>query len=270
MRDISELSHENWWSMRETRELPSGGAYSYIETGDPDKDALVLIHGFGNSSRVWKMIMEYLAADYHIVAVDLRGVGYSKVSDMFAYPIADRAKDVLELMDALGIGSFYVCGHSIGSIIAQAIAMQAPERVRKCVMVASFARMHTEAEEIRTMNEMFEHTGDSNARYSEAADYPDSQGFLYQMADRSKLPKQFFTSTWWGMTMTDHRCFLQFVRCPVLMIWGSEDVISELQREELRKGIPHGETVIYDGIGHEVPSREPLRLAVDIRKFCRE
>ena len=269
MRDIRELTHENWWDMREVKDLPSGGAYSYIETGDPVRDAMILIHGFGNSSRVWKMCMEALAADYHLVAVDLRGVGLSKVSEMFAYPIADQARDVLELMDALGIETAYVVGHSIGSIIAQAMAMQAPERVKRGVLIASFARMHSVPQEIAAMNAQFHSTGDSNNRYSEADSYPDSKGFLYQMQDRAKLSEQFFTSTWWGMTMTDHRCFLQFITSPMLMIWGSEDVISEAQRSELREGLPGCDTMIYEGLGHEVPSRAPLRLAEDIHAFCR-
>ena len=256
MRNIKELTHANWWDMREVRDLPSGGAYSYMETGNPDKDAMILIHGFGNSSRVWKMCMEFLADEYHLVAVDLRGVGQSKVSDMFAYPIANQARDVLELMDALGIDSAYIVGHSIGSIIAQAIAMQAPERVKKGVLVASFARMHSKPAEIKAMYEQFNSTGDSNKRYSEADTYPDKEEFIYQMDDRAKQPKQFFTSTWWGMTMTDHRCFLQFIQSPMLMIWGSEDVISEAQRSELREGLPGCDVKIYEGIGHEVPSQD--------------
>lgn len=87
--------------------------------------ALLLIHGLGGSRRVWEPVLERLGGEVDARAVDLRG-GAS---------MADEAAALEPLLDAGGAGPAVVAGHSMGGLVATALAERAPDRVRRLVLV---------------------------------------------------------------------------------------------------------------------------------------
>lgn len=92
--------------------------------------ALVLLHGWPESSYCWAAVAEHLPADLHLVAPDLRGLGDSpRTLDVAAYTKDELAADVLAVLDALGVESAAVVGHDWGGIVAQELALAAPQRV---------------------------------------------------------------------------------------------------------------------------------------------
>jgi pimeloyl-ACP methyl ester carboxylesterase len=88
--------------------------------------ALVLLHGFPQDWFEWRRLMPRLAERFTVIAVDLRGVGGS-AAPADGYAASDLAKDVHELVGALGIDRAHVVGHDIGGWVAYAFARLYPD-----------------------------------------------------------------------------------------------------------------------------------------------
>jgi len=113
-----------------------GESIHYVEQGEGD--AIVLIHGFPSSAQLtFGRLLPLLPPDRRVVAIDLVGLGWSDRGRLGAYDPAAQAPRVLKVMDALGIGDATVVGSSFGGSVAQHVALLAPERVSRLVLLAS-------------------------------------------------------------------------------------------------------------------------------------
>lgn len=102
-------------------------------------DGVLLIQGVGARAEVWRPQVQELAGQYDTVAFDNRGIGGSRILGG-ALDVATMADDALAIMDAAGIQRFHVVGHSMGGVIAQEVALRAPERVKSLALLCTFAR----------------------------------------------------------------------------------------------------------------------------------
>jgi pimeloyl-ACP methyl ester carboxylesterase len=94
--------------------------------GRTDDPALILIHGITDSRQMWHPLLPPLAEHHRVLTVDLRGHGESDCDDPFD-PVT-YAADVVETADALGVTDAIVVGHSLGGLVASALATIAPCR----------------------------------------------------------------------------------------------------------------------------------------------
>jgi pimeloyl-ACP methyl ester carboxylesterase len=97
-------------------------------------DPVVLLHGFGQSSQMWRPLMRELAMDHTVVAVDLRGAGQSDAPEE-GYTKSAMAGDVHELMRLLGYDKVSVVGHDIGMMVAYAYAVRFPSEVKRIALL---------------------------------------------------------------------------------------------------------------------------------------
>jgi len=115
-----------------------GATVHYQEFGDKTNPTLLLIHGYTASTYVWKTVAPMLADEnFHVVAVDLLGFGYSDKPAQFDYTIASQARMIERLMNRLGIGKATIVGSSYGGAIASTLALDSAERVEKLVLVGA-------------------------------------------------------------------------------------------------------------------------------------
>jgi pimeloyl-ACP methyl ester carboxylesterase len=131
--------------------LSTGIKMRYAETGDRGKNVLILIHGYTDTGRSFYPMMNSLNnlfPDLHIFAPDLRGHGATSM------PMGDRcpdapeecfsfsyfAEDIIAFMDQMQIRQAHVAGHSMGSAIAQELALSYPARIKSVVLIGSFAK----------------------------------------------------------------------------------------------------------------------------------
>ncbi|MCW5517957.1 alpha/beta fold hydrolase [Muriicola sp. Z0-33] len=110
----------------------NGYAFSTKISGDKQDIPVILLHGFPESSVIWKKLMSDLnTTGYYTIAPDQRGYSYKARPDEIAeYQIAHLAKDVIATADALGINKFHLIGHDWGSGVGWQIASDYPERLR--------------------------------------------------------------------------------------------------------------------------------------------
>jgi len=99
---------------------------------------VVLLHGFPDTSRLWRRQVEALAgAGYRAIAPDLRGRGRTdRPSAVGDYALRLMVEDVTGIMDALGIQRAHVVAHDWGAAVAWLTASLAPERVDRLVAIS--------------------------------------------------------------------------------------------------------------------------------------
>lgn len=136
--------------------LPTGISMAYVEAGDPQGEPTILLHGLTDTSRSFWPTIQHLAdlrPDLHIFALDQRGHGDSSMPDPEncraaperCFRPADFAADVLAFMDAKGVRRAHIVGHSMGSLVAQELALENPQRVGRLVLIATAARTRDHA-----------------------------------------------------------------------------------------------------------------------------
>ncbi len=97
-------------------------------------EPIVLIMGLGYPSDMWFRVIPSLAAHYRVLRLDNRGAGRTGDVPGAPYTVETMAGDVLAVLDAAGETSAHVVGVSMGGLIAQELAITAPERVRSLVL----------------------------------------------------------------------------------------------------------------------------------------
>jgi pimeloyl-ACP methyl ester carboxylesterase len=99
--------------------------------------AIVLLHGYAQTSHMWLPLMPLLAKSHTVIAPDLRGAGGSERTPG-GYDKKTLAKDVRNLVRGLGYEDAQVVGHDIGLMVAYAYAAQYPKEVSKVVLLDAF------------------------------------------------------------------------------------------------------------------------------------
>ena len=114
----------------------NGVRHHYVSKGEGPP--IVLLHGLGGSLHIWYGVIENLALHHHVVALDLRGHGRSEGQ---GGPLSIRqwADDVDALLTALELPAVTLVGHSLGSLVAQQLAVARPEAVDNLVLLGGIS-----------------------------------------------------------------------------------------------------------------------------------
>jgi pimeloyl-ACP methyl ester carboxylesterase len=107
--------------------------YSYERAVDPTGSPLLLLHGFGGSIGHWRNNIPFLAAHHSVYALDLLGFGQSQKA-IANYSVALWLEQVYDFWRTFIQRPVVLVGHSIGSMVALALAAKYPEMVRGLVM----------------------------------------------------------------------------------------------------------------------------------------
>jgi 3-oxoadipate enol-lactonase len=241
--------------------------------------AVVLSHGFLMDASMFDAQVAALAPEYRVITPDARGHGDTTAPGPFSY--WDLARDVLALLDHLGIGRAVLGGVSQGGFLSLRAALLAPERVRGLILIDSQAG--TEAEANRQGYEQLHQTwldqgpgpvqeivaaiilgpGQWDGWYAKwAAQYaqwaPDNLGQL-NWPFRCLMDRDDITGR------------LGEISCPALIVHGSDDAAIPLARaEETRAGLagPAALTLI-DGASHASNVTHPGAVNAEIVNFLR-
>lgn len=122
--------------------MPSGALRLWTErVGDPDHPPLLLIMGAAAQaiSCPDALVTRLVERGVQVIRFDHRDTGRSSVVDFDAQPytIADLAGDCLAVLDGYGLASAHVAGASMGGVLAQRLAVHAPDRVQSLTVITS-------------------------------------------------------------------------------------------------------------------------------------
>ncbi|MBA4394937.1 MAG: 3-oxoadipate enol-lactonase [Desulfobacca sp.] len=107
-------------------------------TGKEGAPVVMLSHSLGSNLAMWNPQRATLEPHYQVLAYDMRGHGASDVSEG-AYTLEQLADDAVGLLDALHINRVHFVGLSIGGMIAQAMALNHPDRLRTLTLCSTSA-----------------------------------------------------------------------------------------------------------------------------------
>jgi haloacetate dehalogenase len=129
-----------WFEGFEQAQFHLAGAHIFARFGGTQgKPALLLLHGFPQTHAMWHRVARELASDFFLVMPDLRGYGdsYKPMGQPDHANASKRAmaQDMAELMTALGLTQFLLCGHDRGGRVAHRLAVDHPNRVRKLCVI---------------------------------------------------------------------------------------------------------------------------------------
>ena len=115
-------------------------SYTVRGAGPP----VLLIQGVGVQGDAWMPQIDDLAADFTCVTFDNRGMGRSQPAAV-AITVEQMARDALAILDAAGLASAHVVGHSLGGVVALQLAITARDRVRSLALLCTFSGGKTAA-----------------------------------------------------------------------------------------------------------------------------
>jgi pimeloyl-ACP methyl ester carboxylesterase len=113
-----------------------GVSLNYLTAGDGP--AVILLHGYAQTSRMWRPLVAKLALKFTVIAPDLPGIGDSSIPADQGISMITAAKQIHELVRSLKIEKARVVGHDIGLMVAYAYAAQFPGETEKLAVMDAF------------------------------------------------------------------------------------------------------------------------------------
>jgi pimeloyl-ACP methyl ester carboxylesterase len=250
--------------------LPTGVTMRYLDIGPHGGPVTVLLHGFGDSVQSWSLVVPQLRRMMpweRFLVPDLRGQGdttqppAARCADQpdSCFRPVDYANDVLALMDAEHVARATLVGHSVGTLVAQEIALDHPDRVNRLVLIATAADgQQPLVEAVQSEVVQGEWQSDFTAAgyawpsgvygLTPGVAVPDFDEFiddefevsavappslLAQLQAGAKLVQ---VGTWIGtlddLVLTDNTLRLQRLGVPTLVLWGIQDDIFSRDTEQ--------------------------------------
>lgn len=243
--------------------INSNGTNIYFEergSGEP----LLLIMGITAPGAVWEKHVEDWEKSFRCILLDNRGVGKSD-KPAGPYTSLQMAEDCIAVLDHLGLESVRVVGVSMGSIIAQQLAVHFPKRVKAMVLMCPWARCDNTAKAI------FQHMMDCKARLKpeefsvyiqllifSKSSWDNEEFHTELIEDRKKAamdpnPQPLIGLEGQAAACINHAVLeqLESVTCPVFVLGGEEDIFTPVwMTKEVAGAIPNSKLHIYPKSGH--------------------
>jgi len=240
-------------------------------------EPLILLMGLGAPGSKWEEHVAAYERHFHCILVDNRGAGDS---DQPPGPYSTRlmADDTAGLMQALGIQTARVAGLSMGSAIAQELALAYPNRVRSLVLISSWARCDRYAQAV------FDHFKRARALLSPAdfvqllqlwiaaAPYYDEH-YAQMLQDQSEaqagyMPLHAFAAQCDACRTHDALERLDRISAPALLTVGEADIFTPLRfTAEMHARMTGSEMLVFAGRGHIHHWEDVQRFNAETTRF---
>ena len=252
--------------------LETGVRLKYAHQGDRFGHPIIFLHGFTDSWFSFSPVLPSFADGYTCYALDQRGHGDSDRPDS-GYRMADFATDVVAFMDAMDITQATLAGHSMGSLVAQQVALKAPERLEGLVLIAAGTNANSEG--VRQLQEAVEILRDpvpeefARAFQVSTIYQPVSDDFLDQVvAESLKLSARVWREALAGILAVDYSNQLASIKIPALVLRGDQDtVFSQVAQEALELGLGNAILKVYPETGHALHWERPEQFGNDVKEF---
>ena len=284
--------------------LGTGVTLNVALAGEPEKSAVILLHGFPESHRTWRGLAPRLEGDFRLVMPDQRGfAGSDRPQEVDAYKTDKLVDDLFALADALGTERFALVGHDWGGAVAWAAALRGERRLTRLAIVNAphptiFQKSLIESEDQRKASQYI--TAFRTPGFERAVEAMGYEAFFEKTfsghVDLAKIPeaeKHQYLADWsqqgaltamlnWyraanlivpppGITVPLPDLLLRAfpkVKVPTLVIWGMKDsALLPLQLDGLEELVDDLQIERLVDAGHFVPWESPDEVAAALRPF---
>jgi sigma-B regulation protein RsbQ len=253
-------------------------------SGDPAGRPLVLLHGFGCDSAVWRFVLPLLEDRFRVVTLDQIGAGDSDPAayDPVRYDgLEGYADDLVQVCEALDLRDAVLVGHSVSAMTVVLAAPHLPERVTGLVLVAPTPRYLDDEvtgyrggftrQDIEGLLEVLDSNwlgwSESMAPVIMGEDHPEMAADLTRSFCRTdpQIAAQFAEVTF----LSDNRADLEQAVMPALVLQCTRDALaSESIGEYVAEHLPRGELLVLQATGHCPHMSAPAEVAEAVRRFA--
>lgn len=246
-------------SSEEAGSSASASASAQDRAGRP---TVVLIHGFASALETWTGVVPALSASHRVIALDLKGFGWTDRPEGDYSPEA-QARIVLRLLEQRGVSRAALVAHSWGSSVALAAALHAPERVTRLALYDAWVY----EEQLPTFFHWSRASGVGEALF----------GLYYKQRADERIALAFYDKSYVtealvedvdaaldrpgtvaaalaavrGQRYSEIEPRYRTVDKPTLLLWGREDIVTPLRYgERLSRDLPNAKLVTYPRCGH--------------------
>lgn len=253
-------------------QLTTGVRLHYAEHGDSAGHPMILLHGYTDSWFSYSRVLPSLSSTYHTYALSQRGHGDSE-RPASGYTMPDFAADVVAFMDAMGLPQATLVGHSMGSLVAQEVALAAPERVTRLILIGSTTNMRSEnvlqlQQEVNALDDLVPPEFAREFQVSTIY-HPVPDDFLDRaVAESLKLPARVWRAALAGQLAVDYTAQINRIQMPTLVLRGDHDTIfSRTAQDALVAGLANAVLKVYPETGHALHWERPSEFVSDLEEF---
>jgi 3-oxoadipate enol-lactonase len=245
----------------------NGLVLHYLLEGPDAPAPLVFVNPLGCDFRVWSEVASILKPEFRVVAYDKRGHGLSEPGPDRC-EMADYARDLAALLDAIEIRRAVIIGISIGGVIAQELYRQRPELVAALVLCDTSAKVGTDQswdERIAAVGRggveavagpILERWFTPEFRAGRAAEFAGFGAML------TRAPKQGYLAACGALKRADLRPYLGLIETPTLCLVGDQDgTTPPALVKEMAALIKGSRFEIIEGAGHLPNVEKPAAVA---------
>jgi 3-oxoadipate enol-lactonase len=235
-------------------------------SGDP----LLLVHGLGYARWGWEPVLEPLALSFDVILFDNRGIGESDAPPG-PYTAAELAADAAQVLDEARVGRAHVLGTSLGGMVAQELALAAPERVDRLVLACTTpggpGAFPMPERTVQLMT-----SGATLRQYVENALAPEPDPELVDRILRHREATAQPFDAWSAQAAAgatfDALGRIGEIEAPTLILHGTEDAVVDSRNSSLLAArIPDSRVELFPGGGHLFFWEQPDRFVEVVTEF---
>jgi pimeloyl-ACP methyl ester carboxylesterase len=260
-------------------ELP-GGDLQVREDGDSKGPPLVLLHGYTGSLHWWDELVSQLRDRFHVIRLDLLGHGDSE-KPRHGYEIEEQARQIALALGQMDVEGATVVGHSMGGMIAIALATESSELVDRAVLIDSAPSLRYRDESLLQKLSYQPVIGPLGFRLS--TDSVIRNGLEDAFAPGFEVPESFiedFRDLTYSSFKHAHNEIERFLdrkpldaravtaAVPLLVIFGREDSLIRPAAAEDFRDVPGARIVVMPDAGHSPQVEKPEQTARLIQEFA--
>ena len=233
---------------------------------------LLLIHGLGYARWGWEPVVEPLARSFDVILFDNRGIGESDAPPG-PYTAAGLAADAAQVLDEAGVERAHVLGTSLGGMVAQELALAAPERVDRLVLACTTPG-GPESFPMPEQTVKLLTSGATLRQFVENALAPDpDEEIVERILRHREATAQPFDA--WSAQAAAGAAFdaldrVEGIAAPTLILHGTEDAVVDSRNAALlERRIPDARVELFPGAGHLFFWEQPDRFVEVVTEFLR-
>lgn len=274
----------------------NGDNIFYREAGSPERPTILLLHGFPSSSHAYRELIPLLSGQYHLIAPDNLGSGYSDHPDpkTTKYTFDLLSEKIIGLLEHKKISSFYIYMQDFGAPVGYRVALKHPEKIQGLIIQNANAYLDGLSPQ---KIEFFLTAGDGDSKFPKTKLYghvsKDAIINKQYLRDISKDEKDIMSPDSWTHDLSflnnrkdkeiqielfkDYRTnlnsyphwqeYLRKQQPPVLIVWGKKDpVFMASGAKAYLRDVPNAELHLLEA-GHFALEEKPIEIAKLIVRF---
>jgi non-heme chloroperoxidase len=217
--------------MKKFVSLSTGMRIEYVEQGKAEADGVpvIFLHGVTDSWRSFERVLPLLPPSIHAFVLSQRGHGDSS-RPTSGYRFADMSADLLAFLDAMGLRTAIIVGHSMGASVAQRFVIDHPDRVERLALMGAFSIFDDPgfagfvASSIAPLTDPIAAPFAREWQLSTLARAMPADHLDAVVSETLKVPARVWREAFDGFLKTpDFTSELTKVSVPVLLMWGDRD-----------------------------------------------